>query len=205
MPIEISPIVQVSSREAFANTLKSDYQVNRWFLYIIQQPEASEELRKIKEAEKSLSKLKTLVLIQQINFLAAALWMIWAMFSSNKWLSVSGFIVLTAGLFMISKMKTRLVQEVGLYMLQRDFPEKSIEKYTLYEVGEFYSRKYKITALIDKLNKTAVIYRIVVASSLLIGVFFFSLKFVQLFLFVLLALFVTRLFVNSDFFYKRLS
>ncbi|MGE0269353.1 MAG: hypothetical protein AB7S78_12960 [Candidatus Omnitrophota bacterium] len=205
MSIEIIPITQVSTIEAFANTLKSDYQVNRWFLYIMQQPSASEELCKSSEVAHSFSRLKTWVIVQRFLFLTVIPWAVTALFFPINWISVISLAVLVTGMLSVAVVKINLVKKIALHMLQRDFGGKSLEKLTLYEVGEFYGRKYNTTALVDKLNKAAVIYRVAVAASLFIGVFIFSFKFIELVAFTLMGLFISRLTVNTDFFYKRLS
>lgn len=199
------PTTQISTIDAFANTLKNDYQVNRWFLFLIQQPAADKELRESQSIVKDISHLNTAILIQRVLFLITFI-LIAVLIPAPAIMPVPFFflIVTLAGLASLAFIKINLVRKIGLYMLRRDFTESGIGQLTLYEVGEYYSRKYHVTALVDKLNNTAVIYRIVSAAYIFVGIFVYTLRLPELIASLVAVLFLARLAINTNFIYSRI-
>lgn len=199
------PTTQISTIDAFANTLKTDLQVNRWFLFLIQQPAAYKELSESPLIIKDVSQLNRAILIQRVLFLIAIV-LLAVLFPAPAVRTVP-FLCLAitlTGLAFLAFVKINLVKKIGLFMLRRDFTESGIRLLTLYEVGEYYSRKYHVTALVDKLNNTAVIYRIVAAAYIFVGIFVYTLRLPELIASLLVVLFLTRLVINTNLIYSRI-
>lgn len=148
----------VSSLEALASSIRCDHQVYRWFLRLIRLGDVRAWCRNQdsgKELYDRLSKISLLIngiycLGLSVAFLSVAL----SDFRILWWN------LLIAGIgFSLYKYKRGIVSELGKILICKDFEPADVSQNTLYEIGEFYGRKYQIASLVDMIYVTDNIVR----------------------------------------------
>ena len=189
----------IFSIETLGNSIRSDWQIQRWFLCLIFSPKVRQLLETTEQARKHYA------LLQNCFFYSHCLYIV--LLLASVLLIVTGqylwliFIVLSLiGLNGLFRLGRNAVVVLSLNLVNEDKPPQGLESSTLYQLGEYYGDKYKVPSLIDvifaqdSLQRKAVLLTIILAFLYKIPVILFSLFLAWVVIFV----------INWPFIYKKL-
>jgi len=148
----------VSNIEGLSESITSDYQVGRWFVYLVTRPDVKSDLIKDPNISFLYPKLNACLQKQGFLCLLTLCFLLFIVVTGQYpliWLSFVFFLVH----WRLNSLKTEIVKQIGIVMLTNDYPEKEICKKTLYQISEHYSRKYNIPSLVDVIFSYDVIAR----------------------------------------------
>jgi len=148
----------VCTVNALTRTIENDRKVSRWFLYLIMQPQVKARGMERENGVRLYKDLKT-ASVFQIIFDGIFLCLIVLIC-----LSMDIYILLAAlpvtYFYMISQLRVRkIVAQISMVLVLQDFKNGSLEKNTLYQIGEYYAQKYNINALVEALISVKTILR----------------------------------------------
>ncbi len=192
----------ITSINSLISTIKTDKQVRRWFLYLISQPGFKAEISEGREAGALYKKFRS-VLYQEraiFFFLLGALLFIVIARQFQYSLSLVVFFVISI-LSQIRKKEYQL--KICAFLVNRDFNEASFAQKTLYQIGEWYSRKYQVVSLVHAITSVDVVTRKAVFYTIIFATFIYPLNFWQICGSVLAAYYIFYGLVSSAFVYKR--
>ena len=195
---------EITTIDGLKKTIINDFYVYRWFVYLIAQPLVGTRIKEFEDLAgpvHALRRLKyccwalgTLVIVLLDRAIATKIFLIWG-----------GVAVSIFFLFRTFQEKRKIIAEIGMRLISRDFNPDEIKKTTLFQIGEFYSREYKILSLVDAIYQLDKIYRMTLLLSF-VGVCYI----VQLepwwvrYLGMAVIYFFVRWMVNTPLIYRRI-
>jgi len=187
------------------SSLKEDKHTYRWFMKLILLSQVKSELRKNAYINGLYSKLQKSLAVQHIS-LAFILLFCTFFITIDKPLNLTIILIpLWLGIKAYIK-KRRYILEISSYLISRDFNNDSASAYTLYQVTEYYSRRYGVPSLVDILHTLDTISIITILSGMFF-IRFFGLGKSSVNNCVLLMIWYLTVYfiVNFSFLYKKLK
>lgn len=159
----------VTSVNALISTIRIDNQVRRWFAYLISRQAVKRELSENKEIEAVYKKIRNVSYWQSVIYLFLSCAFLFVVITGQFKYSfvVVSFVLIS--IFLHMKKKERVVRACS-FLIKKDFEKSSFARRTLYQIGEFYGRKYNIVSLVDFITSTdgatrkAVLYALIFAT-----------------------------------------
>lgn len=200
--------VPVSSIKALTRSIQSDYQVYRWFRFLITQQPVKQDLIKIKNAKQLYYALRTKSLLLNV-----ALIILFGLFSLVLLKQQYPLIWLIALLVYIScwiyKTKKIIVSQISAILLLHDFEASKLSLKTLYQIGEVYGRQYNMPSLVstiynlDNIRRKAVI--IIMLSGIIIHIFVHQFNYAHNIFFLVGLYYLLHAFINLPVIYRLLK
>ncbi|MCK5580285.1 MAG: hypothetical protein KAJ18_03335 [Candidatus Omnitrophica bacterium] len=154
---------KISSRTAILNSIETDPQTQRWFLFLITQAPVKQQLTNEKKLNSLYAKLKKITCQQNFTY-TTFLCILSLGFIFQQPLVLGPGLILAFLCIKIHSAKKQYIAQISAALIDNDFTEQSLEQNTLFQVGEFYSRKHKIPSLVDtiyhldKISRAAVLF-----------------------------------------------
>ena len=141
----------ISSLTAILNTIQVDYDTQHWFRYLICQPAVRAQLSGNAGSDPyhalgAVRRQSTLFIILMILIAWLAGWgkMIW-------WLGVlPPIMILLRGLH---TQEAALTAQISEQLLCRDFSPDQIKKMTLFQISEYYAKRYHLPSLVETVHQ----------------------------------------------------
>lgn len=136
-----------SSIKSIQRTIHYDYQSYRWFLYLVTR-DSILETRPNLDIKTERQQLFTSLETQQLIYLLSL--PVLALLSFFKaYILLWVFLPVFTSLFFLHLRKKQLTAQIATKLILNDFPDESYQNKTLYQIGEYYSRKENIPSLVD--------------------------------------------------------
>jgi hypothetical protein len=158
-----------TSFSTLASTIKNDQHVFRWFIHLIEQPAVKTELVREENIRGLYVQLRRNLLCQYVLY-PPVLIALSVTFLQHRYLSGGAGIILIYLYYLAHQRARGCVSSISTRLIARDFDETSLQEKTLYQVGEFYSRKYKIKSLVHGITSADATIR----TALFCSLFFLS-------------------------------
>ncbi len=196
---------KISSISSFKKTIFNDRHTYSWFKYLLLTPEIKQTLSQNKTAVVIYGKIKNASLSQAFLVIICILLFLLNFYKKQP-LFLAVLVIIFIFLFKIYCAQKSHVQELALMLIQDDFKEDSLEQNTLYQITEYYSKKWAFPSFVSYMFKADQISRTSLAVSFLFFLFILpignSLHFT---LVVLLVLYCVNLFTGSFYFFEILK
>jgi len=192
----------VTSIKSLISTIRTDKQVRRWFAHLISQQTVQGMLSKDNETEAAYRRLRNVSYQERIArfFLLGALSLAVITFQFRWGL-------LAAALFMVNiflqMQKKGCVVKICSFLISKDFDKSLFAQNTLYQIGEFYSRKYNVAPLINAITSVDTVTRKAVFYTIIFTTLIYPLSFWQTWGSVLAAYYISYGLVSAAFIYNR--
>jgi hypothetical protein len=147
---------KVTTTEALERTIESDGQIYHWFKFLIGLPQIESQVLADAALRKTYTRYKQ---YEWFRYLIALLLVadVSTSILFEKYVYLWGIIFLMGFYVYAEKQLQRLTAAVGCFIIQCDFPNRSFEEKTLYQIGEFYQQKYNMPSIIDALSAEDII------------------------------------------------
>jgi hypothetical protein len=140
-----------TSFSTLISTIKDDQHVFRWFMHLIEQPAVKTELVREENIRGLYAQLRRNLRYQYILYPPILIALSIA-FLQHQYL-IGGVGMILIYFYYAAHQKIRkCVSSVSTRLIAQDFDETSLHEKTLYQIGEFYSRKYKIKSLVHSIT-----------------------------------------------------
>ncbi|MCK5014050.1 MAG: hypothetical protein KAS66_09530 [Candidatus Omnitrophica bacterium] len=192
----------VTSINALISTIKTDKQVRWWFVCLLLQRALKEELSQNKEAGALYKKFRSILCLEKVIFFLLLIVFLLVIVTRQFQYSFLPVIFFVISVFLQVR-KRQYIVKVCTFLLKRDFDRSLFARKTLYQIGEFYGRKYNVVSLVntvtsvDNMTRKAVFYTIIFAT------FIYPLSFWQIGFSVLAAYYIFYGIASAIFVYKR--
>ena len=193
------PITSVNS---LISTIKTDKQVRRWFIYLILQRGLKEELSEKREARALYKKFRSILYQEKAAFflfLSVFLFIVVTQQFQYSFLLIIFFVICV----LLQVRKREYIVKICTFLVNRDFDRSLFAQKTLYQIGEFYGRKYNIVSLVNTITFVDVVTRKAVFYTIIFATFIYPLNFWQTCGSVLAAYYIFYGLVNAAFVYRR--
>lgn len=157
----------ISSFDAIINSITFDSEVCRWFTFLVTQPGLAAELQAEKGIPPLYQKLKSVFRKQRILLIALTAAASASLFFPPRWAVLSLLSVLSFYWAYLEQVKKKCVTAISASLIRRDYSADTLLQTTLYQLGEHYSRKYRIPSLVDKIFRANQILKFAVIFFLL--------------------------------------
>ena len=192
----------ITSINSLISTIKTDKQVHRWFLYLISQPGFREEASKDPETGALYKKFRRLFYMERTAFVLLLGTLVFVVMTQQFQHILPLAALFVASVFLQVKKRGYVVGACS-FLVNRDFEEAQFAHKTLYQIGEFYSRRYHIVSLVNAITSVDVVTRKAVFYTIIFATFIYPLNFWQICGSVLAAYYIFYGLVSSTFIYKR--
>ncbi len=192
----------VTSINSLISTIKTDKQVRRWFLYLISRPGFREEALQDPKIGILYKRFRRLFCLERTAFILLSGTLVFVVMTRQFQHSLPLAVLIASSVFFQVKKKDCVVG-VCSFMVNRDFNEARFARKTLYQIGEFYGRRYHIVSLVNAITSVDVVTRKAVFYTIIFATFIYPLNFWQLCGSVLAAYYIFYGLVSSAFIYKR--
>jgi len=194
----------ITSLTALQRTIETDQDVFRWFLYLISQAAVKTEIATENNIQQLYTRLKITIFYQQALW---ALFLVLAFFTyhSKEYLPILLGAVVLLFCFILNQKVKRLVTEISTSMISRDFQKSNFGQQTLFQIGEFYVKKYNVKSLLMMLTSVDMVIRKVLLYAWIIATFINPLGFRNFCLFIIAAYIIVSALINSSLIYNRLK
>jgi len=192
-----------TTTKGLKNSILTDYHVYRWFLFLFSQERFYQRIKDDISLRDDYLKIKRLAFGQMILNVFALFVGIFLFFFSKIILIFFALFIFSVHILLFSKKKYYL-SEVGGYFFIKDFSSQGASEMTLYQIGEIYSKKYKILSLVDAIYHLERLYKMAfLFSFLLVGyILYLDVWLYRVILFVGLYFFIFFI-LNASFIYKH--
>ncbi len=192
----------ITSINSLISTIKTDKHVQRWFLYLISQPGFREEASKDLETGALYKKFRRLFYMERTAFVLLLGTLVFVVMTQQFQHILPLAALFVASVFLQVKKRGYVVGACS-FLVNRDFEEAQFAHKTLYQIGEFYSRRYHIVSLVNAITSVDVVTRKAVFYTIIFATFIYPLNFWQICGSVLAAYYIFYGLVSSTFIYKR--
>ena len=145
----VIPLTQTSSVEAILNSITYDVQVSRWFGHLLLSPKVQSVLAGKNQADTFYRQLRLARAIESLILAALAL-SVFISYLTHSLLPSVGLVVVTAFPFIrMSQEKNKSIRQLAEILLLQDFSREDLKQKTLFQVGEFYHRRFAVLSLLD--------------------------------------------------------
>ena len=192
----------VTSINSLISTIKTDKQVRRWFVYLISQRGLKEELSEKREAGALYKRFRSILYQEKVIFfllLSIFLFIVVTQQFQYSFLLIVFFVISV----LLQVRKRGYIVEICTFLVNRDFDRSLFAQKTLYQIGEFYGRKYNIISLVNAVTFVDAVTRKAVFYAIIFATFIYPLNFWKICGSVLAAYYVFYGLVSATFVYKR--
>ena len=138
----------ITTLNAVHDTILSDHYAYRWFTYLIVQKNIFDSLRDSSTAREGYQRMRRLTRFQAAIILVFFLGLI--VYSAQLLILFFSITAILIYLYVRTLTeKRKVVAQLGLELVKKDFGEATVGKKTLYQIAEFYSTRVKIPSLVD--------------------------------------------------------
>ncbi len=194
----------ITSIKALLSTIKIDGQVRRWFSYLILQKEVRGELSVDRLVQSLYRKIDTISFLERIVYFLLLAGIIAIVFTENSQYSFLIMIPVSVAIFLSIRRK-ELIVRVCSALFKRDFTQALFAQKTLYQIGEFYGKKYSTVSLVDAMTSFNVIIRRAVLLTLVFVIFIYKFSFWQTWGLIIAAYCGSYGVMSMTFVYKRIK
>jgi hypothetical protein len=141
---------EVTTPEALASSIEIDHHVLRWFSLLIVQPAI--RVRQIHRPKMvgSYRMLKVLIIAQYVWHLAVGGSLFILLYLRN-YSGLWWMLTLIVPAILLQQALKKCAQEIGMDIVGQDFDPAGLRQKTLYQISEFYSRKYGVPSIVDNI------------------------------------------------------
>jgi hypothetical protein len=195
----------VSNIEALVNSIRTDKQVFRWFLFLIVQPPLISRLSGKNEVALLYDKLKRIIIQQRFLFIGLLIGTL-ALIALQKYLYLFGLALFIYPIYKFSQAKQQCVAQISEHLLRSDFEENALCTKTLYQICEIYSRQHNIPSLVDAIYVQDNVARKTIIYSFVFTAWIYPLANIwAVFIAVILAYHIISAITQSSFIFKYLK
>ena len=194
-----------STIKSIAKTIDSDRQTYQWFKYLLLDSRIKQRLS---GSDENAVNYKTICFSSSCQNLLGTVIIIILLISILTLPKLLGALaaVLIIPLFILHVRKRKSVKQLALGLIQMDFKNSEVEKMTLYQIAEHYSRKHQFPSLVTYIYTMDNFYRIVLVLALFTAIFINPLESQWgIFAFVLAALGGVYFLTGSSLFFRLLQ
>ncbi|MCA9394865.1 MAG: hypothetical protein KC900_11720 [Candidatus Omnitrophica bacterium] len=190
------------TRQSFRNTIFTDQQVFRWFLFLTDRPTVRAAVSGAEEMNATYRRL--------------ARWRMWHRVALAGVLSVIGAVILTqhyalalllfplwGGLAVVERPLKEALHTISRAVVDIHYDEASFTRYTLYQIGERLGREYGVRSLVDGIAWTDILLRRWLIIVAFLVVFLFVMSFWRGALMIFILYFAGNIVMNADPVYRR--
>lgn len=190
------------TRNSLCNTIETDQQVFRWFLYLLEHQQVRAEFAD--HAEMNIAYRNMMVWRwTQRGVLAAVLAIMGAVILTQVYTWIWALLLLAVVLFFVEKPLKDELYRISQFVIDRHYDEKTFPQHTLYQIGEHLARHYKITSLVEGITLTDNLMRKSLVIIAFLVVFLFVMSFLRGLAMLFLLFYAGNIFVNSSLVYRH--
>ncbi len=197
------PKSPLSSLPSLTSSIATDFEVYRWFSWLVIQPMVQSQLKSQPENISLYQKLRKNIFWQRILYGCISIGLMAIIFSKQYFFAWGAIpcLVMVIALYLL---KRKCIIELSSALLKKDFEAKGLSGKTLYQMSEIYSREYHTLSLVDaiyhweRLSRKAVMFAFILTS------FIYPLQLGAAFSFILIFYGMAFLFFNTTFAYRLL-
>lgn len=194
----------ITSMTSLRSSIETDKHVFRWFMYVVTRPAVLTDLIIDKNARELYDRLKRAVSYQRILCVFLLCLLLSAYFSKKYLILLCSAVILYVCVNLHLKIK-KLIIEISVHLLARDYQPSQFGRQTLYQIGEFYARKYNIKSLVSSMTSVDSIMRRVVFGAWMLLTFIIPLSFFQFWILIICIYFIAYAIVHLSLIYNRLK
>lgn len=199
-----SPDFPVTSLKALSKTIRHDGQVCRWFRYLVMHKELRGELasnQRVKTAYKWFSLISVVESVIYCLLIGLLYLIVW-----GKTVMLGALAIVLVGIgISLNFVKRELTARICSVLFERDFIPAAFSQKTLYQIGEFYAKKYGVTPLVNAITSSDAIVRSIVLGTIIFVIFIRQMNFWLMWGAIFAAYYVTHGLISPTFVYKRLK
>lgn len=166
----------VTSINAIISTIRVDKQVRRWFTHLILQKSVENQLSEKKDVEAAYKRAKNISFWEKVlHFLFFCL-LLFVVIARQPNYAIFVIAFLPVSIFLYVKKKECTIK-ISSSLINADFNEEAFAQKTLYQIGEFYSRKYGVVSLVDAVTSVDVVVRKSIFYTFIFVTFIYPLNF----------------------------
>ena len=189
------PDKAVSSLYAIISSIESDYQVYRWFSFLVSQRAIQSRLSDSPESQAAYRGLKKARRHQaMIYFFGMAVVGFLVLRYGGRFLLVSA--AFAYPLLRLYGMKKRCVGAIAGALLTKDFGPNELSRKTLYQICESYAQECGIPSLVDALCAVDALSRRAAASAAVVGICIYFLAPVRFYGLIIASTLLAYIFVS---------
>ncbi|MFA5259701.1 MAG: hypothetical protein WC450_00565 [Candidatus Omnitrophota bacterium] len=143
----------ITTLESLGATIQNDYQVLTWFSLLLNTPAIRSFLTARNDGAKHVyERFSRLSHLQSgMTGLLGGIVLAAGVFPQDYiWGGMA--LSLFAGILSVHRKKTAVIRKLALILIPDNFDQQSLGRQTLYQITEFYARKYGIPSLIEVIN-----------------------------------------------------
>lgn len=194
----------VTTPESLKRTIIRDFQTQRWFEFLISQPEVIKDLIDLDGVYKSLR--RTLMIMQVLLAVLIGSFMLLFIFwmPYHMWVVIAGFLPL----YKLHQMKAVYIAQISIALIHLEYDQTTLGQTTLYQITERLSEKYRTFSLVDAiyrmndLCRKALVALVIIHAVLFFFLYQFSLA--KTFLSAVIVYYFLYCILNLSFIYKNL-
>lgn len=195
-----------TSFSTLTSTIKNDQHVFRWFMHLIEQPAVKIELIQEEDIRGLYVHLRRNLRYQYILYLFILSALVIAFLQHQYLVVVGGVSIILIYAYCTAHQKLRqCVSSISTRLIAHDFDEASLQENTLYQIGEFYSRKYKIKSLVHCITSVDAPLRTLLFCSLFFVLFIHPGGFWYYWIVIIGTYDILNTILNTPFIYKILN
>lgn len=194
----------ITSLQSLQSTLETDSHVFRWFLYLITQQGVKSALAVDKNIHEYYESLKRTVSLERILCVILLSVLLFAYFSKQYQIFFPGAILLCICVNLHRKAKN-LITRISIHLISQDFEQANFSQLTLYQIGEFYGRKYQVKPFVMMMTSADEIVRRMALAAWVFGTFIMPLSFFGFWGSLLGTYFITTAIIHTSLIYNRLK
>jgi hypothetical protein len=193
----------LTTTKSLKNTVLCDDQVFSWLAHLIEH----DPVRSRVSADSAMSKvwgrirkirIWRVVLAATLAFTALAFFLY-----RDPLLLIPGLPIIFLRMNAIRRERTCL-GDLFILIVQADFPEERLSKTTLYQIGEFYSRKHGGPSLVDTIVSWGNLFHYIITFGFILPILLLSLDIRQCAFLLICAVLLPQLLIHTGLFYKWL-
>lgn len=153
MNLKFSSKETLTNFDSLASTIEVDDFVFHWFASFINNPNVKNDLKHSEIVKKNYARLKGRITIQILLFFAI-LFLICHVLLNQSYI----FILLGIGIYLLYRFNKEKIKKdvktISLYIVKNHFTEETIAEKTLYQIGEFFAKKYNTESMVLSITNT---------------------------------------------------
>ncbi len=193
----------ITSMSSLQSTIETDKHVFRWFMYLITEPAVKSDIILDQNTQKRYDQLKTTISYQRISCLFLLCLLFFTYYSKQYLLLFLGAALLCFCIILHQKIR-KMVSQISIHLISQDFQQSNFDQKTLYQIGEFYGRKYKIKSLVIAMTSVDAIIRRMVLYALIFATFILPSNFFQFWMLVMSTYYIAYAITHMSLIYNRL-
>lgn len=190
------------TRQSFRNTILTDQQVFRWFLFLIELPQVREAVATTEElrgAYRRLSRRR----VWQRGVYASMVTVIGAVLLTQYYYPVWLLLPLWGGLALVERPLKETVFVIGSALVDRHYDEKTFTQHTLYQIGERLGHEYRVHTLVDGIAWSDIMMRRWLIIVAFLVVFLLVMSFWRGLVMIFILYFAGNIVINAGPVYRR--